>query len=519
MSYLPDDGPLNTSTVHQKPVSKKSHRVQVNIPSENVSLTEHYADKSESGQKSAQYRNLSETPHIGILTGTTAYNKAYNNTDDILKHLCVAYLCTILKPPSKWTPETFAEVVELESTIAPTKLTTTLPIQKDDKTYHIHLSSTLAKGRFNNAPQRPSKQVRLSVHQALARIQRGKAAIWTCDSHFFLIRRVQEGFYFYTMSLQGRPALMFFICHRLMVNFVQETYGCTERSKYFLSKVVLHSIEEDDLVRIVWKMKRCIGMQLEDSREAILHGNICLAGPSLERSLEIGLNVLVRAGPAQPMPRSWDNKTLNGCFKRSPNVWCAAEKIAKFLRDRNESSYSVGLYDIACRTNAIGHRQRKHFEDLVNYFLASCTALLVVGLDCCFLLWARDDFIHWFSPFRYSSLRDEPKSMQNRASFLHISNALVKTSQSLYEYLFELGVFPDHTVELLPMRVNESRRSEAPVSSEDDDSLDQEGFIISPASEKGWNSFYAPTSHSPSALRLARQMLDMVYRTAEDRCN
>ncbi|XP_058123033.1 uncharacterized protein LOC131294039 [Anopheles ziemanni] len=467
-----------------------------------------------------QYRNLSETPQIGILAGSAAYNKSYNNTDDILKHLCVVYLFTFLKPPSKWTPETFTEVAELESTIAATNLKTALPIRREDKLYHIHLSSSpLVKGRFIPTARQSSKKARLGVHQALARIKRGKAAVWTCDTNYFLIRRVQEGFYFYTMNLQGRPTLMFFSCHRLMVDFVQETFGCTEQSKYFLTNMRLHSVEENDVVRIVWKMKRCVGMRLIDPHEAILHGNICLIGPNLERSLEIGLNVLERVGPTQPKPRSWDNKTLNGFYKRSASTWTAAEKMATFLRDRNEPSLSIGPYSIACRTTAIGHRQRKHFEELVNYFLASCTALFVVGLDCCLLLWTYDNFFHWFSPFRYSSLQEAADVVPNRASFLIMTNALSKASQTLYEYLFELGIFPEHSIELVPLCVDARRISDMRTGSEDEDSLDQEGFTISPANEQGWTSFYAPTSTSPSVLRLARQMLDMVYRTAEDRCD
>uniref|UniRef100_A0A6E8VMG7 Fungal-type protein kinase domain-containing protein n=1 Tax=Anopheles coluzzii TaxID=1518534 RepID=A0A6E8VMG7_ANOCL len=498
-------------------VEKKSHRVQVRVPPpEFSSQTELHPGKSPGVRESLQ-PNVCEPQQVGILRGAAAYTKSYRNSDDILKHLAVAYLFTILKSPPKWSPETFSEIVAQESSIAKAPLETKLPIYRNDKTYNIHLSSTLVKGRFVT-PQDRSDHVHLSIHQALSRIKRGKAAVWKCDGHFFLIRRLLTGWYFYTPSLQDKPALMFFSCPQLMVNLVQDTYGCTERSKYFLSNVVLHSVEEGDVVRIVWKMKRSIGMKLLSPLEAILHGNIYLVRPSLERSLEIGLNVLDRAQQDRTKPRSWDNKLLNGCFKRVETHWKAAERMACFVRDKSEPNYTIGGYTVTCRTSPIGHRQRKHFEEMVNYFLASCTALLIVGRDCCFVFWARDSFMYWFSPYRYSALQERPEIVQSRACFLHMTNALAKASQSLYEYLYELGVFPDSTIELLPVRI-EDGSAHAPILDDgDEDSLDQEGLTIPPASEQGWTNFYSPTLHSPSELRLARQMLDMVYQTAEDRC-
>uniref|UniRef100_A0A182SQ36 Uncharacterized protein n=1 Tax=Anopheles maculatus TaxID=74869 RepID=A0A182SQ36_9DIPT len=498
------------------PVEKKSHRIQVRIPPPELSQTELQTGASKAAREASQ-SNLCESQQVGILRGLTAYTKQYQDSDDILKHLAITYLFTILKSPPHWTPETFGEIAELESTIANTKLETRLPILRNDKTYNIHLSSTLFKGRFVTPPER-SGHVQLNVNQALARIKRGKAAIWMCDSYFFLIRRLTTGWYFYTMNLQDKPALMFFSCAQWMVNLVRESYGCDEHSKYFLSNIVLHSVEEADVTRIVWKMKRSCGMKLISPMEAILHGNICLVRPCLERSLEIGLNVLERAGNDQKKPRSWDNKVLNGCFKRTQEHWKAAGKMAAFVRDKNDPSYTVGGYELTCRTAPIGHRQRKHFEELVNYFLASCSALLVVGLDCCFLFWSKDNFIYWFSPYRYSCLLEKPEILQSRACFVHMTNALAKASISLYEYLYELGVFPDHTIELLPVRVDD-RTPHAPIPEEDEDSLDQEGFTIPPASDRGWTNFYSPQLHTPSELRLARQMLDMVYRTAEDRFN
>ncbi|XP_052894572.1 uncharacterized protein LOC128301933 [Anopheles moucheti] len=497
-------------------VEKKSHRIQVRLPPPNFSQAELHSSEKRTSKGTPQ-SNLCETQQVGILRGLSAYTKPYQERDDILKHLAAAYLFTILKSPQNWVPKTFTEIVELESTIANTPLETRLPIHRNDKTYYIHLSNTLVKGRFVTQQQRSAK-VHLYINQALTRIKRGKAAILKCDSYYFLIRRLVTGWYFYTMNLQDKPALMFFSCPQLMVDLVRESYGCTEQSKYFLSNIVLHTVEEGDVTRIVWKMKPSIGMKLISPMEAILHGNICLARPSLERSLEIGLNVLERAGNDHKKPRSWDNKLLNECFKRTQEHWKVSEKMAAFIRDKNDPRYTVGGYELTCRTSQIGHRQRKHFEELVNYLLASCNALLVVGLDCSFLLWSRDDFIYWFSPYRYSAIHEKPEILQSRASFLHMTNALAKASNSLFEYLFELGVFPDNNIELFPVRVDD-RTPHTPIPDEDEDSLEEEGLPIPPASDRGWTNFYAPSLHTPSELRLARQMLDMVYRTAEDRCD
>ncbi|XP_053665880.1 uncharacterized protein LOC128715025 [Anopheles marshallii] len=495
-------------------VEKKSHRIQVRLPPPNFSQAELHTNERNASKETPQ-SNICETQQVGILRGLSAYTKPYQERDDILKHLAAAYLFTILKSPQNWIPETFTDIVELESTIANTKLETRLPILRNDKTYNIHLSNTLVKGRFSTQQQR---SVHLNIYETLTRIKRGKAAIWKCDTYYFLIRRLVTGWYFYTMNLQDKPALMFFSCPQLMVNLVRESYGCNASSKYFLSSMILHSVEEGDVTRIVWKMKRSIGMKLISPMEAILHGNICLARPTLERSLEIGLNVLERAGNDRQKPRSWDNKLLNECFKRTQEHWKVAEKMAAFMRDKTDPHYTVGGYELTCRTSPLGHRQRKHFEELVNYFLASCTALLVVGLDCSFLFWSRDDFIYWFSPYRYSALQEKPEILQSRASFLHMTNALAKASQSLFDYLFELGVFPDHTIELFPLRVDGST-PHAPIPDEDEDSLEEEELTIPPASDRGWTNFYTPSLHTPSELRLARQMLDMVYRTAEDRCD
>uniref|UniRef100_A0A182M1J7 Uncharacterized protein n=1 Tax=Anopheles culicifacies TaxID=139723 RepID=A0A182M1J7_9DIPT len=498
-------------------IEKKSHRIQVRVPPLEISQTELQIGERCTAKESDLQSNLGDSQQVGIVRGLTAYTKSYQNSDDILKHLAVAYLFTILKAPPNWIPQTFSEIVDLESTIANTKLKTSLPILRNNKTYNIHLSNKLVKGRFNCSQERTA-QVYLSVHQALARIKRGKAAIWKCDSYFFLIRRLVTGWYFYTMNLQDKPALMFFSCPQLMVNLVRESYGCDKHSKYFLLNIVLHSVEDGDVIRIAWKMKRSIGMKLTSPMEAILHGNICLARPSLERSLEICLNVLEQAGNDLKKPRSWDNKLLNKCFKRIEEHWKVAERMAAFVCDKNDPRYSVGSYELTCRTAPIGHRQRKHFEELVNYFLASCNALLVVGLDCTFLIWSSDDFIYWFSPYRYSALQEQSDILQSRACFLHMTNALAKSSQSLYDYLFELGVFPDHTIELFPVLVD-AKTPHAPIPEEDEDSLDQEGLTIPTVSDSGWTNFYAPALHTSSELRLARQMLDMVYRTAEDRCD
>uniref|UniRef100_A0A182S5D0 Uncharacterized protein n=1 Tax=Anopheles funestus TaxID=62324 RepID=A0A182S5D0_ANOFN len=509
--------PVTDSASTPTHVEKKSHRIQVRLPPPDFSQTELHNGERHCAKETTQ-SGLCESQQVGILRGLSAYTKSYRDSDDIVKHLAVVYLFTILKSPPNWIPETFSEIVEQEATVANTKLETRLPILRNEKTYNIHLSNiSLVKGRFDT-PQKRSTHSHLNVHQALKRIKRGKAAIWMCDSYYFLIRRLLTGWYFYTMNLQDKPALMFFSSPQLMVQLLQDSYGCDERSKYFLSSIVLHSVEQGDMIRIVWKMKRSIGMKLISPMDAILHGNICLARPSLERSVEIGLNVLEWAGNDHKKPRSWDNKLLNECFKPIEHHFKVAQGMAAFMRDKNDSHYTVGGYELTCRTSPVGHRQRKHFEELVNYFLASCTALLVVGLDCCFLFWSRDDFIYWFSPYRYSALQEKPEILQSRASFLHMTNALAKASQSLFEYLFELGIFPDHTIELFPVRVDD-KTPHSPIPDEDEDSLDQEGLTIPPASDRGWTNFYAPALHTPSELRLARQMLDMVYRTAEDRCD
>uniref|UniRef100_A0A182NM16 Uncharacterized protein n=1 Tax=Anopheles dirus TaxID=7168 RepID=A0A182NM16_9DIPT len=508
------------------PVEKKSHRIQVSLLKcsarpvwPDLKRAESHAEQGKTPPtEEISQPNFCEPQQVGILRGLSEYTKPYRNSDDILKHLAVVYLYTILKSPPKWTPETFNEVVELEATIAKTKLEARLPILRNGKTYNIHLSNTLVKGRFVT-PSDQTGPARLDIHQALARMKRGKAAIWKCDTYLFLIRRLLIGWHFYTMNLQEKPALMFFSCPQLMVELVQESYGCTERSKYFLSNIVLHSVQEDDTTRVVWKMKRSVGMKLISPLEAVLHGNICLERPSLERSLEIGLNVVRRARDLQTRVRSWDNKVLNGCFKRNLQPMKAIKKIASFVRDPNEKFCAIGNYKLGGRSKPFGHRQRKHFEELVSYFLTGCSALLVVGLDCCLLLWTRNRFLFWFSPYRYSALEERPESVQNRACFLHMTNALAKVSQSVYEYLYEVGVFPDHTIELIPMRMYENANLLPIPCDADEDSLDDESLTIPPASEEqGWTSFYSPALHTPSELRLARQMLDVVRRTAEDRC-
>uniref|UniRef100_A0A182QAE5 Uncharacterized protein n=1 Tax=Anopheles farauti TaxID=69004 RepID=A0A182QAE5_9DIPT len=509
MSQTVDTGDVQAS------MDKKSHRVQVRIPPpDSVNNTKLHDSQVISSREETLQVNLCESQQVGILRGLSGFAKHYSKSGDILKHLSVVYLYTILKAPPKWTPETFNEIVALESAIANTKLARKLPIPRNDKTYYIYFSNTLVKGRFATHQDHPG------IHQRLERIKRGKAAIWKCDTNHFLIRRLAIGWYFYTMNLQDRPALMFFSCSQLMVDMVRESYGCTDHSKYFLRNLVLHSVQEDDMIRIVWLAKRSVGMKLISHMESILHGNICLARPSLERSLAIGLNVLERARDPTVKLRAWDNKLLNSCFKRNPQHWKVAEKIASFVRDSKESCYAIGGYELTCRTKPLGRRQRKHFEELVSYFLASCSALLIVGLDCCFLLWTERSFVYWFSPYRYSALNERVETVQNRACFLHVTNALAKASESLYEYLYELGVFPDNTIELLPMCVDDRPTHPSIPCEEDVDSLDDESLTIPSASEElGWTSFYPPTLHTPSELRLARQMLDVVRETAEERCN
>ncbi|XP_053674780.1 uncharacterized protein LOC128725087 [Anopheles nili] len=499
-------------------IVQKSHRVQVRkthtIPY--VIQVRALDGQSKSPKQSFIQPNLCESQQVGILRGLSELPKQHKNSDDILKHLAVVYLYTVLKFPPRWTSQTFKEIAELETSIDKTKLGIKLPIPRDGKIYTVHLSNTMLKGCLEMR-QEQSGQIHLNIIEALARIKRGKSAIWKCDSVFFLISRSSTGWYFYTMNLQNRPTLMFFSCSQLMVNLVQNSYGCTGRSKYFLSNVVLHSVEDGDIMRIVWKMKHSAGMRMVSPLEALLHGNCYLVQPSLERSLEIVLNLLEYAMIESSKPRAWDNKLLNRCFRRKPTHAKAAEKIVDFIRNRNGLDYTIASYNLTSKTSPIGHRQRKYFEKHVSYLLASCTTLLVIGLDCCFLLWTKDDFIYWFSPYQYSDLQEKPEVLQHRASFLHMTNSLAKASKALFEYLYELGIFPDHTIELLSVTVDESK-ADIGIAEDDEDSPDHECLTIPLTDETGWVSFYSPANHSPSELRLARQMLDMVYRSIEAKC-
>ncbi|XP_052873698.1 uncharacterized protein LOC128279018 [Anopheles cruzii] len=454
---------------------------------------------------------------VGILKGTSPYERLHQERDEILKHLISAYLYTILKSPTKWTVATFAEIVQLETAIALSELVSEMPIRWKNRTYNIRLTNALIKGRFGSVQER-GEPSRPTILQALERIKRGKAAIWKCGASHFLVRRLLTGCYFYTTQLAGLPTLMFFSSLRSMLSFVQESYSFTERTKFLLSNVILHSIDDGDTVKIVWKMKTTVGMQLTGPLDALLHGNIYLARPCLKRSLEVAFHVLQQNDRTRPS--SWDNKLLNACFKRGRNTSRIAEPIFAFLGTTNGTQFSFGGYHLYRWDSKFDHRQRNHFEEAINYLLPSWTALLIVALDCCFVLWSRGNFIHWFSPHRYSSLQEHPGKLRNRACFLHMTNALSNASHTLYEYLFELGIFPDHRIHVVSLRVDPAEANLAvPSASDDRDSLDQEELTIPAGSAVTPSNLYHPALYSASQLRLARQAFDTIYRAAEDRCD
>ncbi|ETN66299.1 hypothetical protein AND_001934 [Anopheles darlingi] len=501
-------------TADGPPVSaKKSHRVQVNEPPCQQTEDTH-RDKKE--VKHVPKPSDCSGHRVGILKGLTPYERSYTERDEALLHLVATYLYSILKPPTKWTPESFIEIVQLESTVTATELQSVLPIVWKGKTYNIHLTNSLMKGRFGHQ----SEGRRPGIHQALGRIKRGKAAIWKCDSRYFLLRRLLTGYYFYTMCLaDGVPALLFFGCTETLVSFVQETYGYSECTRFLLSNIILHSVEQDDVKRIVWKMKQTTGMQLISPSVALLDGNIHLLQPNLERSLEVGLNV-IELKERRPRPSSWDNRLLNACFKREQHTWKVAQAVAPWMtKTLPEPRFSGEQYHLYRWSPALGHRQRRQFEEMINYLLPSWTAQLIVALDCCFVLWSRDAFIYWFSPHRYSSLQETSERLKHRAGFLHMSNALPVASHSLFEYLFELGIFPDHQIEIVSLRVElqSPLTGDSPRSSLDED---QEQLQIPAAldSEPAIN-LYQPALHSASQLRLVRQVFETIYRNTEHRCD
>ncbi|XP_050093163.1 uncharacterized protein LOC126576097 [Anopheles aquasalis] len=491
--------------------AKKNCRLQVNDPPRQQTEDTPGAKKETKHVSKA----LDCSGHLtGILKGLTPYERSYTKRDETLRHLVAVYLYTILKPPTRWTPESFDEIVQLESTVTTTDLQSVLPIAWNGKTYNIHLTNCLMKGKFGQR----SECRQPGIHQALGRIKRGKAAIWKCDSRYFLVRRLLTGCYFYTMRLaDGVPALLFFGCPEAMINFVQETYGYTEHTRFLLSNVILHSVEQEDVKRIVWKMKQTTGMQLVGPSNALLHGNIHLQRPSLERALEIGLNVL-ELKDRRPRPSSWDNRLLNACFKRQQHTWNTVQVIGPWLvKNLPEPRFSCAQYHLYRWSPALGHRQRKQFEEMVNNLLPSWTAQLIVALDCCFVLWSRDAFIYWFSPHRYSSLQEPTERLKHRAAFLHMSNALPVASLSLYDYLFELGIFPDHQIEIVSLRIEQLAPLVRDFPSEDEE---QEELQIPDAPDRDTGiNLYQPALHSASQLRLVRQVFEAIYRNTQDRCD
>uniref|UniRef100_A0A182FHG7 Uncharacterized protein n=2 Tax=Anopheles albimanus TaxID=7167 RepID=A0A182FHG7_ANOAL len=499
MSETPSDSVPRWTAEGPAVSAKKSHRLQVNDPPR---------QQTEDTLGTKRETKLIRKPldcsghQIGILKGLAPYERSYTERVESSRHLIAVYLYTILKPPTRWTPESFDAIVQLESTFMTTDLKSVLPIVWNGKTYNIHLTNSLMKGRFG---QRGESR-RPGIHHALGRIKRGKAAIWKCDSRYFLVRRLLTGWYFYTMRLaDGVPALLFFGCTETMVSFVQETYGYTEHTRFLLSNIILHSVEQEDVKRIVWKMKQTTGMQLMGPSDALLHGNQHLLRPSLVRSLEIGLNV-VELKERRLRPSSWDNRMLNACFKKEQRTWKVAQVVAPWLANNlSEPRLSCEQYHLYRWSPALGHRQRKQFEEMINYLLPCSTAQLIIALDCCFVLWSRDGFIYWFSPFRYSSLQETIERLKHRAAFLHMSNALPVASLALFEYLFELGIFPDHQIEIVSLRFEQQTQLMGNFSSSSEDEQQEDLQIPTALDGEPGINLYQPALHSASQLRLVRQ--------------
>ncbi|XP_021697535.1 uncharacterized protein LOC110675885 [Aedes aegypti] len=430
--------------VDSEPPFKKNRRVQV--PSSDI--TTGISSIEPSPKKLPKKKLHDPTPQkIGVLVGIPCRRKSSINGSsetlqlELLKHFSLIFLFSRLKNPMKWDATTFEEIRSLGESIDSSSVTTKFSVDYQERNYHLRLTSTVAKGRINSkdAPP-PTFKGALIEH-----VSSYSGLVVKCETNYMMLWRVSDGYYLYDPCLNEVSQLIFFNSLKLLMEFVLETKQLNDRSKFYMSKISWHSVDDGMLVTLKRKSRVAKKFEILNAKEALLMGDRFFkkAGYKLE-SLRVSLNAIYQSEKLGA--RSWDAGNLNSLFDGQMNDK-EINKLGVFLLEEGqEESFLLDKVRLIRLDVAFGYTEREPFELLINRFLAIRVAIILRVEEYYFAIWSSDSILYWFSPFRYDALKLDPEELEDKASFLFAFGSLDRLSTVLFEYLTEIGLLPSHKV-------------------------------------------------------------------------
>ncbi|XP_062550113.1 uncharacterized protein LOC134214828 [Armigeres subalbatus] len=449
---------------------KKNRRVQV--PSSDI--TKGISSIEPSPKKPPKKKFQDPTPQkIGVLIGVPCRRKSSINGSpevaqlEMLKHFSLVFLFSRLKNPLKWDLSTFEEIRSLGDSVDCSQVTTRLCVQYQGLDYHLGLTNTVAKGRINSTNDAPPPTFKSAL---IEHVSSHSGLVVKCESHYMMLWRIADGYYLYDSCLNEVSQLMFFNSLKLVMEFIIETKHLNDRSKFYMSKIAWHSVDDTRVVTLKRKSRVAKRFEILNSKEALLMGDRFFkkSGFKLE-SLRVSLNAIYLSEKIEA--RSWDAHILNSLFD---GQMCDKEinKLGVFLLEEGqEEGYLLDKVRLIRLDVALDYTQREPFEKLVNRFLAIRVAIILRVDESYFSIWSSESILYWFSPFRYDALRLDPEELEDKAGFLFAFSSLDRLSTVLFEYLTEIGLLPTHPIHFFTVDGEYFGRANRPTIVDSQDSL------------------------------------------------
>ncbi|XP_053699150.1 uncharacterized protein LOC128746126 [Sabethes cyaneus] len=507
--------------VDLEPPFKKNRRVQV--PSSDI--TRGISSIEPSPKKPPKKKLHDSTPQkIGVLAGIPCRRRSSHvtggndNADqlDAIKHLALVFLFSRLKKPSKWSAETFEQIRSVEATISPEMIVSKFSLNYEDKIYHLSLTGTIAKGRVQSVEAPPPN----FKNALIEHISGYSGLVLKCESQYLITWKIAEGYYLYDPCLHDSSRLMFFNGLKMLMQFILEVKQLNDRSKFYMSKITLSSVEDGNVVTIKRKSRVASRFTLLSDSKALLMGDRYLKDASFRlESLRISLNAIDFAQKLET--RSWDASILNELFK-GEMADKVINKLGIFLsEEESDGDFLLEKSKLIRMGIAFGSTQREDFEQLINRMLVIRIAVILKIDEVYMAIWSSENIIYWFCPFRYDELELDPAELEDKACFLYAFNSLASLSGVLFGYLTELMLLPRHSIQVLAVDSEPFGQAPRVPLVDSSDSLNRSELEIRIAEGTRKPIFVSDEDFPTMTLseaKLCRIMLREIMQNAEKNC-
>ncbi|XP_058461004.1 uncharacterized protein LOC131436349 [Malaya genurostris] len=510
----------NLTIINSEEPPKKNRRVQV--PSKDITTG---ISSIEPFSKNTPKKKLHDPApqKIGILIGIPSRRKNSsvlsdaNQHLDMVKHLSLVFLFSRLKNPMKWNATTFEEIHSLGDNIQSNLVMTKFGINYKSKTYHMKLTSTVVKGRINS-PQAPPPTFKNAL---IEQISAYTGLVLKCEEQYLITWKIAEGYYLYDPCLGDTSQLMFFNSLKLMIQFLIETKQLTDRSKFFMSKVSLSTVDDGHVVTVKRKSRMAKKFEILNNQEALLMGNKYLKEISHKlESLRISLNAIDFAQHLEA--RSWDASDLSKLFEGELTDK-SINKLGVFLcEEGSEETFLLEKSRLIRLEVSFSYAERGEFELLLNRLLAIRVALILKIEEAYVAIWSSQNILYWFCPFRYDALKLDPADLEDKACFLYAFSSLARLSRVLFDYFTELGLLPRHSIRLFTVDTEPFGKHPRIPLIDSTDSLNRSELEIR-ITECERKKMFISDENLPamtiSEAKLCRIMMREILQEAEKDCN